>query len=242
MSGGEGLFQVVCPCSLMFGYLPIQVFRHSWDISSTKVFKTSSSSLHFRPSSSWLQWRRKAKQERRGWRWQRPCCPPWQTGSNKGRHGETGNAAYHRLCSFHWSSKDIHATDVVKKNNQWIMSTGSYLEMRIHIANSWGWSSLVLLYYSSNSVSKTTEIGRKKVWINVWHTHAQTHVSCDHEIRDQRDISHDLMITRSVHKLQTASCEIHESSPADMFSFQRSYVDSTNMRQCRVCLWPGSYH
>lgn len=51
------------------------------------------SPLPFRPSSSWLQWRRKAKPERRGWRWRKPCSRPWRTGSNKGRHGETGSTA-----------------------------------------------------------------------------------------------------------------------------------------------------
>lgn len=62
--------------------------------------------LFFRLCSSWLPWRRKAKQGREGGRWQKSCCLPWQTDTSKDRHGETGNTVYHRHCFVRYSSKN----------------------------------------------------------------------------------------------------------------------------------------
>lgn len=74
-----------------FFFLKLLAITHVFtDFLLDSLFKKLFCSL-FRLCSFWLQWKRRARQEREGGRWQKPCCLPWLTDSSKGRLGETGN-------------------------------------------------------------------------------------------------------------------------------------------------------
>lgn len=85
----------------------------------------------FRLCSFWLQWKRRARQEREGGRWQKPCCLPWLTDSSKGRLGETGNPKSPYLFT---SLVLTRCAKTSKSRSTWWCTT-QYQNEHIHIQN-----------------------------------------------------------------------------------------------------------